>query len=277
MNSAIKKTNPQPETQPPASLVSFQQNLGKFLRDPHHEKRPTGTPVRAGQVYHELLFNNLREFLDSCFPICQQMISPLRWQRLCRVYFRDWHSHSPIFTDIPAEFVDFLDAGEHSQPLPAWFTELAHYEWVELAVDIHPENVAQQTELEDAELTAKVQTALAIGQLRLNPTLQNMHYRWPVHKLSAEFRTRKCEDTYILIYRDADHDVRFMHTNAMTSMLLAYLDEIASLEAPHDTSRSQSLTEFAKLIHYPSPEQLAEFAIPLLADLVGKQVLELDV
>lgn len=260
----------------PASLQAFQRSFGQFLRDPHHVKRPKGVPKRASDIYHSLLFSNVKEFLDTCFPVCQSMISPARWQRLCRVYFRDWHAHSPMFTDIPAEFVTFLQKAEHKQPLPAWFAELAHYEWIELAVDIHPANLADyiaihtDESLAGANVADVLVTALHTGKLTLNPSLQNLHYRWPVHQLSPAFKTRKRVETYMLVYRDHAHEVRFMHINPMTSALL---DFMAEKIAQAGTLDSHLLAAFAEVIHYPEPAQLHSFGMQLLTDLLDKSVL----
>lgn len=272
-SSPLTKTK---QTHAPASLQQFQRSFGQFLRDPHHVKRPKGVPKRASDIYHSLLFSNVKEFLDTCFPVCQSMISPARWQRLCRVYFRDWHSHSPMFTDIPAEFVTFLQNTRHGQPLPAWFGELAHYEWIELAVDIHPANLAEyiaihtDDSLAGANVADVLITALHTGTLTLNPSLQNLYYRWPVHQLSPDFKTRKRVDTYVLVYRDNAHDVRFMYINPMTSALLDFMAEKVSQK---NNLTENLLAEFAEFIHYPDPVQLHTFGIELLTDLLDKAVL----
>ena len=50
-------------------------------------------------------------------------------------------TQSRRFREIPRHFVSYLQEGEIRQPLPAWLGELAHYEWVELAVDTDPATV----------------------------------------------------------------------------------------------------------------------------------------
>lgn len=276
-NLALDQT--QTEIQPPESLASFQRDFGRFLRDPHHQKRPEGIPKRPSDIYQSLLFSNICEFLDTCFPVCQTVISDLRWQRLCRVFFRDWQADNPMFSNIPADFVRFLEQGEHSQPLPMWFTELAHYEWIELAVDINPIIFADTafSVLEDYISLADTAVALETSQLVLNPTLENMHYRWPVHKIGASFKTRKREDTYIAIYRDFDHDVRFLHINPMTAMLLAFIEQNSP---PFEQSNQNNtafyptmFSDFARTIQYKDVAQLTSFAMPLIQDLIDKEII----
>lgn len=257
---------------PPQSLATFQREFGRYMRDPHHVKRPLGVPKRAGDIYHNLLFSNFKEFLNTCFPICQTVISTTRWNRLCRVYFRDWEAHSPIFSDIPAEFINFLNEGNHSQPLPMWFNELAHYEWVELYVDTYDADF-DSFNLDDdflSSLSAEdIPKLLENKQLSINPTLQNLHYRWPVHKIGSEFKTRKTEETFILVYRDDEEGVRFMHINAMTGVLLDFLQE----KIDNKTINIHFLTDFAMHIGYADMEQIQTFGCQLLLDLLQKQVL----
>ncbi|MBL8420541.1 MAG: putative DNA-binding domain-containing protein, partial [Dechloromonas sp.] len=118
-----------------SDFQAFQHAFARHIRDPHHTPRPAGVPARRMAVYNELLFNNITGFLDACFPVCRKVIGERRWRRLNRAFYRDWKSHTPWFHEIPREFVRYLNEGVIRQPLPAWFVELAHYEWAELAVD----------------------------------------------------------------------------------------------------------------------------------------------
>lgn len=176
---------------PLPAFQQFQMAFGRRCRDPR-AARPAGVPARRMAVYEELLFNNVTGFLDACFPVCRNMVGEARWRRLNRAFFRDWRSHTPIFREIPQEFLRFLEAIR--QPLPAWFRELAHYEWVELAVDTST-----------------------------TTTLLNLRYDWPVHRIGPNWRPRKPVATYLLVFRDQDDIVRFVETNAVTARLVALL------------------------------------------------------
>ena len=111
----------------PESLKAFQLSFGGYLRNPNQSRRDKWIPARQGQIYTQLLFNNIRTFLDSCFPISQQILGEKAWLRLCRSFFRDWRCHTPIFSEIPLEFVTYLQQTEIKQALPKWFLEFAHY------------------------------------------------------------------------------------------------------------------------------------------------------
>ena len=190
----------------------FQMAFGRRCRDPR-AANPPGVPPRRMAVYEELLFNNVTGFLDACFPLCRQLVGDARWRHLNRAFFRDWRSQTPWFREIPHEFLRFLQATR--QPLPAWFRELAHYEWVELAVDTSATPCPPHDPTGD----------LMSGRPLVNPTLMNLAYDWPVHRIGPSYRPRKHRPTWLLVFRDAAEDVRFAEVTSATSRLLAVLAE----------------------------------------------------
>ena len=103
------------------AFQQFQRDFARRCRDPR-AARPAGVPARRMAVYEELLFNNITGFLDACFPVCRQLVGEVTWRRLNRGFFRDWRSATPIFREIPQEFLTYL--GGCTRPLPAWFRDL---------------------------------------------------------------------------------------------------------------------------------------------------------
>lgn len=229
---------------------SFQRAFGRHLRDPQHAPRPAGVPARRMAAYNELLFNNICGFLTSCFPVSRATLGEARWRRLNRSFFRDWPSHTPWFREIPHEFVRYLSEAEIKQPLPIWLAELAHYEWVELAVDIMDCPIPPH----DA------QGNLLIGHPLLNPTLMNLSYQWPVHKIGPGYRPRKKQATQLLVYRDTDDEVQFVASNPITARLLS----IFASEAL--TGRAACLQIAAELQHR-LPETLVNHGLAMLEQL----------
>jgi hypothetical protein len=98
-------------------LREFQLAFGRRIRAGARAPVPAGVPRQRMAVYEELLFNNLRSFLDRCFPVGRACLGELRWTRLCRAFYRDWPCATAWFREIPREFVDYLEAG--SRPAPA--------------------------------------------------------------------------------------------------------------------------------------------------------------
>lgn len=234
----------------PPDFQSFQRAFGRHVRDPLRTPRPAGVPARRMAVYNELLFNNLCGFLDSCFPVARATLGEARWRRLNRTFFRDWPSHTPWFREIPREFVRYLSETEIKQPLPAWLAELAHYEWVELAIDI----MNNPTPDHDA------QGNLLIGRPVLNPCLMNLAYQWPVHKIGPNYRPRKQQPTQLLVYRDHNDEVQFVASNPVTARLVALLDSETL------TGRAACL-RIAEELQHPRPETLLAHGVAMLEQL----------
>lgn len=225
----------------------FQMAFGRRCRDPR-AARPAGVPPRRMAVYEELLFDNLTGFLDACFPVCRQIIGDRRWRRLNRAFFRDWRSHAPLFREISREFVRFLDGSR--QPLPTWFRELAHYEWVELAVD----TCAAAPPPHDP------QGDLIQGRPLINPTLMNLSYEWPVHRIGPDWRPRKRQPTRLLVFRDAADSVRFAEINTATARLI-------DLIAAHGCSGTEAVERLADELPQESAVAARLHAAAILGDL----------
>ncbi len=234
----------------PPAFQQFQREFAWHVRDPRRRPRPAGVPARRMAVYDELLFNNLSGFLDACFPVCREVLGEARWRRLSRSFYRDWRCRTPWFREIPKEFVNYLHEHPIRQALPRWLADLAHYEWVELAVD----TMAADTPLYLSE------GDIWLGRPVLNPAMFNLRYDWPVHRIGVQFRPRRPTEAYLLVYRDAADRVRFAEINGVTSRLLALLGKSGR------SGREACLAVAAEMAERESKAVL-EFGPALLDDL----------
>lgn len=227
----------------------FQRAFGHHLRDPHHVVRPAGVPARAGKIYQDLVFNNLRSFLDRCFPVTRERLGEARWLRLMRCFFRDYALQTPWFREIPSEFVLYL-SGAATERIPRWLPALAHYEWAELAVDI----------METPEFTGNHSGNLMRDPIVLNPALLNLAYEWPVHRIGPDFRPRKPVATHLLVYRNSQDDVCFSEINPLTAHLIGEM-----MAAP--ASGGVLLEQLAATLPPSASARLFEAGVVLLEDL----------
>lgn len=228
-----------------AGFQDFQRAFADHLRDPRRAPMPAGLPARRVAVYRELLFNNLCGFLDTCFPVARATLGERRWRRLNRAFYRDWPLHTPWFREIPREFVRYLIEAKPAGP--PWLPELAHHEWVELALDVLETAIPEHDP--DGDLLAR--------PVILNPARLNLAYRWPVHRIGPQYRPRKPVDTHLLAYRGDDDAVRFVEINAVTARLLALLSE-----AP--TAGEAACRRIAEALHHPDPARIVAFGAALL-------------
>jgi hypothetical protein len=231
------------------AFQEFQHAFGRHLRDPRRSPRPAGVPARRAAIYGELLFNNLTGFLDACYPVTRAVLGEKRWRRLHRSFFREARCHTPWFREIPRAFLDWLpeNAG------PAWLKELAHHEWVELALDV-----------KDAETPAHDPDGdLLSGTPVLAPALMNLAYAWPVHRIGPGYRPRKPQRTHLLAFRDesnAGDVVRFVELNPVSARLMGLL------EGGGLSGRAACL-QVAREIGHPDPEAVVVHGAALLAEL----------
>src|SRR5690606_37613297 len=88
-------------------------------------------------IYRELFFNNIESLLAKNFPVINRLLQGPRWQQLARDFYREHAAHTPMFPEIAREFLQYLQSRQEQQRGdPGYLLELAHYEWVELALDI---------------------------------------------------------------------------------------------------------------------------------------------
>ena len=238
------------------ALRQFQEAFGGYLRRQAHDDDDSAlVPERVGRLYQELIFNSVANFPQQCFPICKRLLGE-QFDTLCRAFFQDYPLHSPYFTQINQDFVRFLE----SQPsLPEGVAELAHYEWVELLVDI------------DSDKKPIVVLASDEGDIALNPSLQNLHYGHAVHLMTpmSDLADLKACETFLLMYRRSDDSVETMQTNALTHLLIEFMQHSDVVYASAD----ELLMTFLASIGGEMNASMTAFFAELLDELLVKQVL----
>lgn len=82
-------------------------------------------------VNKEIVFNNLFESISACFPVAQKVLGKRAWLNLTRGFLREHCANTPIFREIPEEFLGYLNTQAN---LPLYPSSLCHFEWVKLFV-----------------------------------------------------------------------------------------------------------------------------------------------
>lgn len=225
-------------------LKDFQMSLGRHVRDPKGVRRPAGVDRRRVGIYNELVFNNLEGLLRPCFPVSRAMLGA-RWPRLVRQFCREARCHTPLFREVAGEFLQWVLQAETTVALPPWWRELAHYEWAELAVDV------MDVQVEIAMGADARPPAQPRQVLRVNPSLLNLHYQWPVHRIGPGRRPRKPAPTCLLVYRDRRDEVRFMEVQPASARLLHLLSQ-------DGTTVGQACAQVAAELGQTEPQQVAQ-------------------
>ncbi|MBA0433401.1 DUF2063 domain-containing protein [Stenotrophomonas maltophilia] len=204
----------------PDSLRAQQHAFTAHLRDPQAVAAPAGLEPRRVAVYQRLLFNNLLGLLSNGFPVCVRLLGEPAWSALVRQYFATHRCQTPLFTELAAEFVQWLQA-RPQLPHPA-LAELAHYEWVETALyQLAAEPLPPAADIDPLQVP-----------LQRSPLAWPLLYQWPVHRLGAEDAPAQppVEPTGLLVRREADGEVRFAALSPLAVYLLASIGEQPGLE-----------------------------------------------
>ncbi len=207
------------------SLQAMQFALSRHIRDPENNPPPPGIEERRLKIYRELFYNNVEGLLSGNFPVIRKTLGHDVWHRLIRSFFRDHRSQTPMFPELAREFLRFLEQRQsENRGDPPWLLELAHYEWVELALDIDPNRTDTETGAIDPD------GDLLAGRPVLSALAWPLAYHWPVHRIGPAFQPDQppAQPTFLLVRRTGSK-VRFSEISALAYRLLQRLAEFEEL------------------------------------------------
>lgn len=199
------------------ALHESQMIMARYLRDPQNNPPPEDVEQRRLKIYEDLIYNNIEGFISSGFPVLRSLYEGIAWHGLVREFIAGHRCHTPYFLEISQEFVRFLmDDFTLRAVDPPFIAELAHYEWVELALDTAEEEIPEQSAVTD------LLTAIP----HLSPLAWSLMYKYPVHRIGADCRPQDVGDpVYLVVYRNREDAVCFMEINAVTARLLELIRE----------------------------------------------------
>lgn len=202
--------------EPASSLRDQQLALSRHLRDPARVAAPSGIEDRRLAVYRELVRNNLQSLLAGNFPVIRKTLGDDRWQALVGGFLAQHRARTPLFTEIGRELIAYVETRTGPDDHPPWLAELAHYEWVELALQISDAAPAGEVDA-DGDLLSGVPVP--------SPQAWALAYRWPVHRIGPAFQPVDLppQPTLLLVRRDAAGDVRFAQLSPLAYRLLELL------------------------------------------------------
>lgn len=208
---------------PPDELRSQQDALAAYIRDPANAAPPAGIEDRRLRIYRDLFFNNVAGLLAGNFPVIHRILGEEGWRDLMRGFFRDHDCRTPLFTELAREFLRYLESGAAVEQ-PPWMLELAHYEWIELAL--------QLSELSDDDAPCDRDGDLLAGSPALSPLAWPLAYAWPVHRIGPDHQpdAPPPHPTLLLLHRAAGDKVSFHELNPLTYRLLQRLDASPGLD-----------------------------------------------
>jgi len=243
-----------------AEHPDFQEKQYAFaahIRDPHNVAAPEGIEDRRMAIYRELFFNNLRSLLANMFPVLKKLHSTDKWNGFIRQFMRQHRAQTPYFLQLPQEFLSFLqDEYEPADDDFPFLTELAHYEYIELALSISEE---------ENDLTGVDPEGDVLENTPVKSELAWVYgYTFPVHRISTDYLpTEPAEEpVYLAVYRRADDSVGFLELNPLTAQLLNAIAANAD-----GLSGRALLQQFAEETGYPDVDALIKHGKAALEEM----------
>jgi len=230
------------------SLQQQQQFFTQMLREQQSPGSLSHIEDRRLKVYQDLFFNNIESLLANGFPVIKSILGEKRWRELISDFWKQHRCQTPYFPRIGGELVDWLNHAKISilYDFP-FLPELAHYELMEVVVDTADQSWP--------DLKGTLEDLRDETTLVLNPISVLLHYEYPVHQISKAFTPQDpgVEKTHLLIYRQQDHQVKFMQLSAASVILVDLLqtqartlqDLVCSIEGSLNAP-SGSLSTFIK-------------------------------
>ena len=240
-----------------------QYAFAAHIRDPEHRPAPDGIEDRRMAIYRKLFFNNLRNLLAKNFPVLRKLHSDEHWDRFIRQFMQNHQAKTPYFLELPEEFLNFLrNEYERQDDDFPFLLELAHYEYIELALSISTES----NKLDDVDPEGDLLTNIPVKSV----LTWVYAYHYPVHRISKEFQpTEPAEQPiYLAVFRQSDDKVAFLELNSVSASLLNAIQE-------NDTGRSgeELLREIAASINYTNVDGFIQHGVATLNEMRDLEII----
>ena len=245
------------------SFQELQYQFTRHIRDPQQVPAPQDIEERRMGIYRDLLYRNVESFLAGSFPVLRKTLKDTDWHELIRDYFRSHRARTPLFPKMPQEFLQYLqNENAATAKLYPFLTELAHYEWVELALSLDVREIPEQGIDPAGELLS--------GRPVLNELSWSLAYHYPVHRIGPDYRPgeKPAQPTCLFVYRDRQDKVRFIELNSLAARLVDCLKENKD-----NKSGRELLTDIAAESAHPEPEVVVRGGSALLEDMRAKQII----
>ncbi|MDX1345907.1 MAG: putative DNA-binding domain-containing protein [Sedimenticolaceae bacterium] len=247
---------------PEPGFKRLQKAFAAHIRNPREVPAPEGIEDRRMAIYRDLFYNNIESFLSGNFPVLREITPDEKWHGIVRDFMVKHRCETPHFPEIAQEFLAYLSESREAEADDYPFMlELAHYEWVELALGISDE---------DAELPPHDPNGnLLDGSPLVSPVAWNLSYSYPVHRISPEMipETPSAEPNHLVVYRDRLDKIHFLEINAVTQRLLELIKQNAL------ATGLEILQMIADEMQHPDPDVVITAGTQLMQDLKARNII----
>lgn len=240
-----------------ALFTDIQNQFAAYIRNPEMVTAPEAIESRRLDIYRDLFFNNIEGTISNTFPVLKSLFDESDWLAMIRDFMIKHRCKTPLFYEIAHEFLDYLSEERTVETDPEFIHELAHYEWVELALGV-AEAEFKRDEIPENSLNHHYASS---------PLAWLLKYTYPVHHISQEFQPTEPADTpiFLLVHRDQDDQVKFIELNIISARFLDLLN--TGLKADNAAQK------IAEELQHPAPEQVLAGAQGLLIEWLDKGII----
>lgn len=241
------------------TLAAFKKHQYEFtahIRNPEKNAKPDGIEDRRMGIYRDLLYNNVEGFISGSFPVIREIYSDENWHKMVRDFFARHESHSPYFLEISQEFIAYLQNERQPQAEdPAGLIELAHYEWVELALHVSDETINMDNINANGDLLKQCPA--------FSPVAWPLVYQFPVHTMGPDNLPAEAPEqaTYLVVYRNRNDQVCFLEINAVTARLISLLQENETFTG------NDAIEQITEEMNHPNPDAVKQGGQAALEEL----------
>jgi len=204
------------------SYKELQAQLASAVRNPAETSIYDDRSERLA-VYRRLVFNNFYGLLSNTFCDLCEAVTPDVFRSLVRQFIQSKVSATPYFSEISAEFSDWLQTAD----VKPWIKEFAYYERAGVAMDIA-----------DSETPPYLAEFDERSELVFSPALALIDLQYRVFDCPPGETPRE-EACWVLLYRNPHNKLRYKELNALSFVLLGYLVAGASLNVAMEQLLSQ--------------------------------------
>lgn len=195
----------------------MQRAFTQHLRDPDRIAPPADLAPERVAVYANAVIRNAETFIGENFPRIKSLLAEQAWLSMVRDYFSRHPSTTPLFVELPGEFLRYLDELRDAPDDPAFLYELAHFEFLETQVS------ADEQRIDEREIDPKGDVIAGVPVV--NPTLRLVRYTFPVHRIDASNQPDAAPDapTFIAAFRDRGNHFGFIDLNSASARAVELL------------------------------------------------------
>ncbi|MEE8264386.1 MAG: putative DNA-binding domain-containing protein [Gammaproteobacteria bacterium] len=245
----------------PKTFIDLQYAFTRYIRDPENQPAPAGVDAQGIEIYRDLVYRNTENMLGNLFPMLRKITLDDRWESMVRGFFRQHQSHNPLFTNLPQEFLRYLQDERDVDDDPSFITELAHYERVDYAISID----VREIEYEGIDPEGDLLKGIPV----LSPLAWSLSYRYPVHTISPKNQPSQppSDPTYIIVYRDRKYKVGFIELNPVSARLVELIKD------DNNVTGGKLLETIADELKHPDPEVVVKGGLEIMETMRKKNVL----